>query len=231
MPKEIKDIERVMQLLKQKVKNFENPIATEIGEKTRSPYMVLVSCLLSLRTMDKITGPVSKRLFETADTPEKIAKMPLKKLQEIIRPVNYYITKSKRIKDISKTLIRESNGKVPEGFDELMKLKGVGRKTANIVMTYGHFRKDYIAVDTHVHRFPNRLGWLKTKKPGQTEEELKKILPKKHWQDFNDIIVSFGQNICKPINPHCWECPITGYCKYYKETYLPMKNGNSPGKV
>ncbi|MBI3027049.1 endonuclease III, partial [Candidatus Woesearchaeota archaeon] len=118
-----------MKLLKNNAKQFENPVATEIGEKTRSPYMVLISCLLSLRTMDKITGPVSRKLFETADTPEKIAKMPLKKLQKIIKPVNYYITKSKRIKEISKTLIKKYCGKVPNDFDELMKLKGVGRKT------------------------------------------------------------------------------------------------------
>lgn len=231
MPNEIKNIDRIMQLLREKVKNFENPIATEIGEKTRSPYMVLVSCLLSLRTMDKTTGPVSRKLFGIADTPEKMAKMPLKTLQKIIRPVNYYITKSKRIKDISKTLIKNYNGKVPKRFDELMKLNGVGRKTANIVMTYGHFKKDYIAVDTHVHRIPNRIGWLKTKKPEETEEELKRILPKKYWQSFNDIIVAFGQNICKPVSPRCRECPITRYCKYYKEVYIPQENGNSPGKV
>ena len=224
MRSSINNISKIIKLLKQEIKQFENPIATEIGEKTRSPYMVLVSCLLSLRTMDKVTGPVSKKLFEVADTPKKIAKMPLKKLQEIIRPVNYYITKSKRIRDISKTLIKRYNGKVPDDFDELMKLKGVGRKTANIVMTYGHFKKDYIAIDTHCHRIPNRLGWIKTKKPEQTEEEIKKKLPKRYWQDFNDIFVTFGQNICKPINPHCWECPISRYCKYYKGVYLQSKN-------
>lgn len=221
---QIKNIDKIMHLLKQNVKHFENPVATEIGEKTRSPYMVLISCLLSLRTMDKITGPVSKKLFGIADTPQKIAKMPLKKLQEIIRQVNYYITKSKRIKEISKILVKKYDGKVPCNFDELMKLKGVGRKTANIVMTYGHFKKNYIAIDTHCHRIPNRIGWIKTKTPEQTEEKIKKILPKKYWQDFNDIFVAFGQNICKPISPHCRECPISRYCKYYREVYLPSKN-------
>lgn len=220
----MKNIDIVMNLLKKEAKNFENPVATEIGEKTRSPYMVLISCLLSLRTMDKITGPISEKLFEIADTPKKINKLSLKKLQKIIKPVNYYITKSKRIKEISKILAKKYNGKVPSNFDELMKLKGVGRKTANIVMTYGHFKKNYIAIDTHCHRIPNRLGWIKTKTPEQTEEEIKKILPKKYWQDFNDIFVTFGQNICKPINPHCWECPISKYCKYYREVYLLSKN-------
>ena|SRR3989338_5050075 len=221
---QIKNIDQIMQILKKSVQHFENPVATEIGEKTRSPYMVLVSCLLSLRTMDKITGPISKRLFEVADTPEKINRLSLKKLQKIIKPVNYYITKSKRIKDISKILIKEYKGKVPDDFDELMKLKGVGRKTANIVMTYGFFKKDYIAVDVHVNRIPNRIGWIKTKTPEQTEEALKKILPKKHWLDFNDIIVTFGQNICKPISPKCNICPIGTYCRYYEEVYLDSES-------
>ena len=220
----IKSIEAIIKLLKQEVRNFENPIATEIGEKTRSPYMVLISCLLSLRTMDKITGPVSKRLFEIGDTPEKIARMPLKKLQEIIRPVNYYITKSKRIKEISKTIAEKYKGKVPDTFEELMKFKGVGRKTANIVMTYGFFKNGYIAVDVHVNRIPNRIGWISTKKPEKSEEELKKLIPKKYWKDINDIFVTFGQNICKPISPQCWKCPITKYCKYYREIYFPSKN-------
>ncbi len=207
-----KHISKIIKLLKQEVKHFENPIATEIGEKTRSPFMVLVSCLLSLRTMDKTTGPVSKKLFEIADTPKKISKMPLKKLQGIIRPVNFYITKSKRIKDISKLLIKKYNGKVPCDFNELMKFKGVGRKTANIVMTYGFFKKDFIAVDIHVHRIPNRLGWIKTINPHETEDELKKIIPKKYWQDLNDIFVTHGQNICVPISPFCSKCYINKYC-------------------
>ncbi len=215
-----KDIDSVMKILKKEVKKFENPIATEIGEDTRDPYQVLISCLLSLRTMDKITGPISRKLFKVADTPKKIASMPMKRLQEIIRPVNYYITKSRRIKEISKELLKKYHGKVPDDFEELMKLKGVGRKTANIVMTYGHFKKDYIPVDTHVHRIPNRIGWIKTKKPEETEFALKKILAKKYWQDFNDIFVMFGQNICRPIGPKCAECPINKYCKYYKTIHL-----------
>ena len=219
----IKNISIVMKILKKDMNKFQNPVATEIGEKTKSPYMVLVSCILSLRTMDKITGPVSRKLFETVKTPQDMNRLSLKKLQEIIKPVNFYITKSKRIKDISKILAKNYNGKVPDDFDELMKFKGVGRKTANIVMTYGFFKKDYIAVDTHVHRVPNRLGWIKTKKPEDTEEQLKKILPKKYWQDFNDIIVTFGQNICRPIGPKCRECPISKYCNYYREIYVPSQ--------
>ncbi len=106
---------------------------------------------------------------------------------------------------------------MPDAFEELMKFKGVGRKTANIVMTYGFFKKDYLPIDTHCHRIPNRLGWVSTKTPEQTEFALMKILPKKYWGDFNDLFVLHGQNVCRPINPHCWECPINKYCKYYKE--------------
>ena len=222
MPNSLKNIEKIIALLKDKVKNFENPVVSKIGDIQKDPFRVLVSCILSLRTQDKTTGAVALKLFEKAYTPEKINKLKLKELQKIIKPVNYYITKSKRIKEICKTIIKEYNGKVPDSFEELMEFKGVGRKTANIVMTYGFFKKDYIAIDTHCHRIPNRLGWIETKTPEKTEEEIKKILPKKHWQDFNDIFVMFGQNICKPIGPHCWECPINKYCKYYKEVYLQI---------
>lgn len=219
----IKNIDKIISLLKKEVKIFVNPIVTKIGEETRSPFMVLISCLLSLRTQDKTTGPVAKKLFYIAKTPKEITKMPLKKLQKIIKPVNYYITKSKRIKEISKTIISRYNGEVPNTFEELMTLKGVGRKTANIVMTYGFFKKDYIPIDTHCHRIPNRLGWIKTKTPEQTEFALKDILPKKYWQDFNDLFVLFGQNICRPIGPHCWECPVSKYCRYYKDVYVPSQ--------
>ncbi|MEK6869052.1 MAG: endonuclease III, partial [Nanoarchaeota archaeon] len=210
--------------LKEEVRHFENPVVSKIGEIQKDPFKVLISCILSLRTQDKTTGPIALKLFKEADTPEKIAKMPINKLKKIIKPVNYYITKSKRIKGICRDILKKYDGKVPDSFDELMKLKGVGRKTANIVMTYGFFKKDYIPIDTHCHRIPNRIGWVKTKTPEQTEFALKEILPKKYWQDFNDIFVLFGQNICRPIGPHCWECPIRKYCKYYKEVYLPSKN-------
>ena len=212
MQSSIKHVDKIIKLLKQEIQQFENPVATEIGEKTRSPYMVLVSCLLSLRTMDKTTGPVSKKLFEVADTPEKIAAMPLKKLQEIIRPVNYYITKSKRIKEISKTLIKKYNGKVPDSFEELMKLKGVGKKTSAITMVYGHRKANYIPVDIHVHIISNRLGWIKTKNAGQTMDELMKALPKKYWSGINDLFVLHGQNVCFTNSPKCSICAINKYC-------------------
>src|SRR3989338_9173629 len=198
-----KNISKIVTLLKKEVKRFVNPIVTEIGEETRSPFMVLISCLLSLRTQDKTTGPVARKLFDVAKTPEEIAKMPLKKLQKIIRPVNYYITKSKRIKGIAKTIISKYDGKVPDTFEKLMTLKGVGKKTAAITMVYGHKKADYIPTDVHVHVISNRLGWVKTKNAEQTMDELMKIVPKRYWSDLNDVFVLHGQNVCFTRLPFC----------------------------
>ena len=214
------DVDEVMTILKKKIKNYINPVVTEVAEETSDLFKVLISCLLSLRTRDPITEKVSRVLFEKYDTPEKIDSMDIKELKKIIRPVNYYITKAKRIKEICNVLLDKYDGKVPDNMEELLKLKGVGRKTASIVMIYGYDSKDYICVDTHVNRLPNRIGWVKTKNPHQTELALMKIVPKKYWADLNNTFVAFGQNICRPINPKCWECPITKYCAYYKENYL-----------
>jgi len=212
MPKP-KHLDKIISLLKKEVKQFEDPVGTEVSKKTKDPFQVLISCLLSLRTKDTITGPISWKLFDIANTPIKIADMPLKKLQSIIRPVNFYITKSKRIKQISKELVQKYNSKVPTNFEELLKFKGVGRKTANIVMVYGHFSKNHIPVDIHVHRIPNRLGWVNTKHPEDTEFALKKIIPKKYWMNINDLLVVHGQNVCVPVSPFCSKCVIRKYCK------------------
>jgi endonuclease-3 len=168
---------------------------------------------LSLRTKDEVTDKASITLLSKYNTPNKIIKLSENQIQKMIYPVGFYKTKSKRIKEISKTLVEKYNGKVPKDFDELVKLKGVGRKTANIVMVYGHKKNDFLPIDTHCHRIPNRLGWIKTKTPEQTEKELKKILPKKYWYDFNHLFVKFGQTICLPISPYCSKCPITNFCK------------------
>ncbi len=174
-----KNISEIMFILGKELKKFETPVATEISEKTRDPFMVLVSCLLSLRTMDKITGSISEKLFEIAKTPEEIANISLGKLEKIIKSVNYYKTKAKRIKEISKILLEKYNGKVPDKFEELISLTGVGKKTASIVMMYGYNKSHYIPVDSHVHVITNRLGWAKTKNADQTMDELMKIIPKK----------------------------------------------------
>ena len=208
----MKNIDIVMKLLKKEVKNFDNPVVSKIGEIQRDPFKVLISCILSLRTQDKTTAPVSLKLFEAAETPEEIARMPFKKLQKIIKPVNYYITKSKRIKGIAKEIAGKYKGKVPDTFEELMKLKGVGKKTAAITMVYGHKKAEYIPVDVHVHVIAKRLGWVKTKNAEQTMDELMNIIPRKYWHDLNDLFVLHGQNVCITSSPFCSKCTIKDYC-------------------
>ena len=178
-----KNIEKIISLLKKEVKDFQNPVVSKIGEIQDDPFKVLISCILSLRTQDRTTGPISLKLFQQAGTPHKLARMPLKKIQKIIRPVNYYITKSVRIKDISKTIIEKYDGKVPDTFEKLLELKGVGKKTAAITMVYGHKKDDFIPVDIHVHMISNRMGWVRTKNAEQTMDQLMKVMPKNYWGD------------------------------------------------
>lgn len=206
----------VMAALKREAKRFKQPIVTELADEKEDPFLVLISCLLSLRTKDATTEEASERLFALADTPQAMVKLPVAKIKKAIYPVGFYKTKAKRIKEICAVLIESYGSKVPDDFDELMKLKGVGSKTANIVMVYG-FNKSGLPIDTHCHRIPNRLGWVKTKTPEQTEAALRVLLPKKYWHDFNDLFVQFGQNICRPVGPRCGECPVSRYCKYYRE--------------
>ncbi|MEM5792760.1 MAG: endonuclease III [Candidatus Aenigmatarchaeota archaeon] len=191
------------------MKEFRPP---EMSWLPKDPYKILIACLLSLRTKDEVTNKAVKRLFELGDTPEKMVKLSEKEIQKAIYPVGFYRKKSKIIKKISIDLIKNYNSKVPDNMEDLLKLSGVGRKTANIVLTLG-FNKPGIAVDTHVHRISNRLGLVSTKKPEETEFALKKVLPKKYWIEYNNLLVTFGQNICLPIKPKCSICKISSYCK------------------
>jgi endonuclease-3 len=208
-------IDEIFKLLKQELDRYPHPTIShdKWEEIIHTPFTVLISCILSLRTKDEVTEKASIKLLKKHNTPEKILRLPEKEIQKLIYPVGFYKTKAKRIKEISKTLIEKHNGKVPEDFNELLKLKGVGRKTANIVMTYGHKKQGYLPIDTHCHRIPNRLGWIETKTPAETEKQLKKILPKKYWNEFNHLFVKFGQTICIPVSPFCSKCPIEKYCK------------------
>lgn len=205
------NIDKVMKILKKEAIKLKIPIVTRVS-KQRNPFLVLVSCILSLRTRDETTAKASGRLFSQARTPKAMAKLSARQIEKAIYPVGFYKTKAKRIKKIAGTIAEKG---MPRTFDELMQLKGVGRKTANIVLVYG-YNKEGLPIDTHCHRIPNRLGWIKTKTPEQTEEALRKKLPKKYWHDFNDIFVKFGQNICKPVHPMCRKCPVNRYCNYYK---------------
>ena len=181
-------------------------------QNDEDPFKVLVSCLISLRTKDEVTYPASQRLFALADTPRKMAALDTRKIEKAIYPAGFYKTKARRIKDISGRLAKEYGSRVPEDFDELLKFKGVGRKTANIVMVFG-FRKPGIPVDTHVHKLANRLGWTATKTPEKTEMALRNGLSKRYWLDINELFVRHGQHICLSVSPLCSRCGIRGYCK------------------
>jgi len=171
----------------------------------------LISCLLSLRTQDKVTAEASARLFDRARTPQQLLNLPEQSIRRLIYPVNFYRTKAKRIHQICQHLLGRFRSRVPDDLDELLTLPGVGRKTANLVVTLG-FRKHGICVDTHVHRVSNRLGYVCTKNPFETEMMLRKKLPKPYWIEYNDLLVSFGQAVCRPISPWCSRCPIEVYC-------------------
>jgi len=208
---QIKNIDKIMSIL---VLHFNPTERTTLNRMRKKPdaFKIFISCLLSLRTQDKNTEKASKRLFSVASTPQTIVKLPIKKLEKLIYSSGHYKKKSKTLKHVSKTLIEKFNGKVPDTEQELLSIKGVGRKTANIVLAFA-YGKDVLPIDTHCHRIPNRLSWVSTKTPEQTEIELMKILPKKYWKDFNAIFVLFGKTICQPISPWCSKCPINKYCK------------------
>ena len=204
-------IDKIIEILKIEYKRFKSPIVTQISKKG-DPFKVLISCLLSLRTKDKVTEEASLRLFKLADTPAAMTGLSLKNIEKVIYPVGFYTVKAKRIKEICKSILEDYNGSVPDEIDELLKLNGVGRKTANLVVTLG-YDKLGICVDVHVHRISNRLGYVKTTSPEKTEIALRKNLPKKYWKIYNDLLVAYGQNLCLPISPKCSICKITNYCK------------------
>lgn len=187
---------------------------TTLNRMRKKPdaFKVLISCLLSLRARDENTEKVSNQLFEVINTPEELVKLPIEKLEKIIFSSGHYKKKARTLHSVSKELIEKFNSKVPNKKEDLLSIKGIGPKTANIVLAFA-FNRQVIPVDTHVHRIPNRLGWVKTKKPEQTEKELMKILPKIYWADFNAIFVQFGRDICQPVSPKCSICPINKYCK------------------
>ncbi len=215
----VKEIGKVINILKKESKKYNVPSATHIGTTTKDPFKVLISCLISLRTKDEITNKVSKRLFEKASNVKEMLKLSEKEIAKLIYPCAFYNIKAKRIKEICKTLIKNYNGKVPDDVNELLKIKGIGRKTMGIVMCYGFGKTVSIPVDSHVHEVSNRLGWVKTKNPEKTEIELMRIIPRKYWQDFNDLFVTWGQNICVPVSPYCSKCAIYDYCKRVNVKY------------
>ena len=206
-----REIHPTIRILRREVPKWETPIVTLLAESSQSPFKVLISCILSLRTQDATTARASHRLFQLGDTPAKIMKLTTKKIEKTIFPVGFYRTKAKTIRDICRALLERYSGRVPDDIDELLKFKGVGRKTANLVVTLG-YNKPGICVDTHVHRISNRWGYVRTKNPKETEFALREKLPKQYWIEYNDLLVLFGQHLCRPISPVCSQCPVERYC-------------------
>ena len=203
------DIDKIVSLLKD-AKQPQSEFV-KLMDSFKNPYLVLIACILSLRTNDKTTYPATLRMLELAKTPKEMKNVSVEDLSKAIYPVGFYENKAKQIIELSKTIDEKLGGKVPDEIEDLIKFKGVGRKTANLVLSLG-FNKPAICVDVHVHRIFNRLGYIKTKTPEETEFALREKLPQKYWIDINTLLVTHGQNVCKPIKPKCSECPIVGYC-------------------
>lgn len=201
-----------MSLLRKEVASLKTPVVGVIAEETHDPFQVLISCVLSLRTRDETTAAASKRLFQLADTPQKMSALTAEQIAAAIYPVSFYRNKSKSILESCHYLLARYSGRVPDTIDELLTLPGVGRKTANLVVSVA-YNLPAICVDIHVHRISNRIGYIKTKTPDESEMALRKKLPKEYWITFNDILVPYGQYICTPISPHCNRCVIRPYCK------------------
>jgi endonuclease-3 len=206
-----REIHAAVRILRREAPKWQTPVVTLIAEASDSPFKVLISCILSLRTQDSTTAQASRRLFALAQSPETMVRLTAKKIEQAIFPVGFYRTKAKTILEICRKLNEEYRGRVPDEIDELIKFKGVGRKTANLVVTLG-YNKPGICVDTHVHRISNRWGYVKTATPEKTEVALREKLPKQYWIEYNDLLVSFGQQLCRPISPLCSQCPVAKYC-------------------
>jgi endonuclease III len=200
-----------MALLAEAVKGWVTPAVTIVATRDHDPFKVLISCILSLRTRDQTTAEASERLFRLADTPKKLATLEVQQIEEAIYPVGFYRNKAIQIKEISRQLVEEMGGRVPDEMDALLKFKGVGRKTANLVLTLG-YGKPGICVDIHVHRICNRWGYVATRNPDETETALRKKLPPEYWIPINDLLVCFGQNQCTPVSPRCTGCPLHQLC-------------------
>lgn len=206
-----RQLHAAIRILKKIIPQWEVPAVGKIAERHRTPFHVLISTIISLRTKDQVTNTASQRLFELANTPREMINLTPEQIEKAIYPAGFYKTKAKTILGVCRTLLEKYNGVVPDDVDELTQTKGIGRKTANLVVTLG-YNKLGICVDTHVHRISNRWGYIKTKAPDETEQVLRKKLPKQYWIIYNDLLVTFGQNLCVPVSPWCSRCPIEQHC-------------------
>jgi len=205
-------ITAALRVVKREIRQWEEPVVGVVARlSNRDPFRILISCLLSLRTKDKTTHEAGARLFALAHQPSAMLTLPLRKIERAIYPVGFYRTKAKSIHAICRRLLDVYGGMVPDSIEELVTLSGVGRKTANLVVTVG-YGKPGICVDIHVHRISNRWGYVKTKTPEETEQALRRKLPRPYWITFNDLLVPYGQNLCQPVSPLCSKCKLTKYC-------------------
>ena len=203
-----RNIDAVLRTLRRLVRRWEEPV---VGRYKHDPFATLISCLLSLRTKDSTTRAASERLFRVARTPQQLLTLEARRLERLIYPVGFYRTKARTLRTVCRTLLERYGGRVPASLEELLTINGVGRKTANLVITLA-FRQDGICVDTHVHRISNRWGYVRTRSPEQTEMALRRVLPRRHWQSYNDLLVTFGQHLCHPTSPWCSRCALDAVC-------------------
>ncbi|MEI7815666.1 MAG: endonuclease III [Desulfuromonadales bacterium] len=206
------EIHTVIAILREEYKHWQTPAVTIVAQCNGSPFKILISCIISLRTKDEITALASARIFERAQTAESMVELTVEEISHLIYPAGFYRTKADQIALLSRKLLDEYDGTVPDEMDKLLLFKGVGRKTANLVVTLG-FGKPGICVDTHVHRICNRLGYISTKNPDETERALRSLLPPEYWIEINDLLVAFGQNHCHPVSPRCSSCKLSEMCE------------------
>lgn len=212
MTMETPTINKILSILRKEIKKWKVPAVGIVAEQAIDrPFETLVSTILSLRTKDAVTEAASRKLLGRAPTPDILASLAIRDIERLIFPVGFYRTKAKHLRETCRIILNEYGGRVPRSMEELLKLPGVGRKTANLVITIGF--DDYgICVDTHVHRISNIWGYVRTKTPEETEFALRQKLHRRHWKTYNDILVTFGQNLCVPVSPWCSKCPVARYC-------------------
>lgn len=212
MPMETQTLNKILTILRKEIKKWKVPAVGIVAERAIDrPFETLVSTILSLRTKDAVTEAASHRLLSRAPTPEKLASLPVEEVERLIFPVGFYRTKAKHLLETCAIILEDHGGRVPRSMEALLQFPGVGRKTANLVLTVGF--GDYgICVDTHVHRISNIWGYVRTRTPEETEFALRKKLPRRHWKTYNDILVTFGQNLCVPVSPWCSKCPVKQFC-------------------
>ena len=204
---------KVLNILEKEFPKWNAPVVSLMAKRERrTPFQILISTVISLRTKDQVTAEASERLFNIADNPYDMMKLTEEEIAKAIYPAGFYRNKAKTIKSISRIIVEKYGGNVPDSLKDLLKLPGVGRKTANLVLALS-FNKPAICVDIHVHRITNRLGFVKTKTPEETERKLMEKVPPEHWNKINDLLVAFGQTICRPVSPLCSKCPVEAYCE------------------